>query len=383
LTNASIATISCLAVRRGRGQVTVETGLQKRLGTVFFYGIIVLLVYLVYLIFAPFLVALAWAAVLVVVSHPVHAWMSRRWGRTTAAAAATVGVTLVLIVPALFVMTAFVREGVDAVQSIQVQAAGSNYAKLQHLWGRIQVRFPEANWEDLTSALNRYGEQAAAYLAERLGTVLRHTATFLFDLGVTILGMFYLYRDGDSILVRVRELLPFEATHRERMLSDARELIFASVTSSLMAAVAHGGLGGLAFALAGIKAPIFWGVMMGFFSLVPLVGSALVWVPISISLMIGGHVGRGILLAVFCSVIVGLVDNLIRPWLMSGRAEMGGLVVFISVLGGISVFGMLGVVLGPIVVATAATLLDLYVPSAPARNKVSKASGNRKGAVLE
>jgi predicted PurR-regulated permease PerM len=135
--------------------------------------------------------------------------------------------------------------------------------------------------------------------------------------------------------------------------------------------------------LAGIKAPIFWGVMMGFFSLVPLVGSALVWVPISISLMIGGHLGRGILLAIFCSVIVGLVDNLIRPWLMSGRGEMGGLVVFISVLGGISVFGMLGVVLGPIVVATAATLLDLYVPSAPARNKVSKASGNRKGAVLE
>jgi predicted PurR-regulated permease PerM len=331
---------------------------------VLFYCIVALLVYLVYLIFAPFLVALAWAAVLVVVSHPVHAWMSRRWGRTTAAAAATVGVTLVLIVPALFVMTAFVREGVDAVQSIQVQAAGSNYAKLQHLWARIQVRFPEANWEDLTSALNRYGEQAAAYLAERLG-------------------MFYLYRDGDSILVRVRELLPFEATHRERMLSDARELIFASVTSSLMAAVAHGGLGGLAFALAGIKAPIFWGVMMGFFSLVPLVGSALVWVPISISLMIGGHLGRGILLAIFCSVIVGLVDNLIRPWLMSGRGEMGGLVVFISVLGGISVFGMLGVVLGPIVVATAATLLDLYVPSAPARNKVSKASGNRKGAVLE
>jgi predicted PurR-regulated permease PerM len=123
--------------------------------------------------------------------------------------------------------------------------------------------------------------------------------------------------------------------------------------------------------------------MMGFFSLVPLVGSALVWVPIAISLAIGGHLGRGILVAIFCSLLVGLVDNLIRPWLISGRAEMGGLVVFISVLGGISVFGMLGVVLGPIVVATAASLLDLYVPRRPARNTRPNASGHKTGAVLE
>jgi len=123
--------------------------------------------------------------------------------------------------------------------------------------------------------------------------------------------------------------------------------------------------------------------MMGFFSLVPVIGSALVWVPIAISLAIGGHLGRAILVAIFCSLLVGLVDNLIRPWLISGRAEMGGLVVFISVLGGISVFGMLGVVLGPIVVATAASLLDLYVPRAPARNTRPKASGHKTGAVLE
>jgi len=125
----------------------------------------------------------------------------------------------------------------------------------------------------------------------------------------------------------------------------------------------QGTLGGLIFGLAGVKAPIFWGVMTGFFSFIPVVGSALIWVPISISMMIGGHLGRGIFLAVFCSVFIGLVDNIIRPWLIGGRAQMGGLVVFISVLGGISVFGLLGVVLGPIVVATALSLLDVYASS--------------------
>jgi len=124
----------------------------------------------------------------------------------------------------------------------------------------------------------------------------------------------------------------------------------------------HAVLGGLAFALTGVKAPVFWGVMMGFFSFIPVVGSALIWIPAVVSLIIGGHIGRAMFLALFFCIIIGIVDNLIRPWLISGRAELGGLVVFISVLGGISAFGLLGVVLGPIIVATAASLLELSVP---------------------
>ena len=190
--------------------------------------------------------------------------------------------------------------------------------------------------------------------------------------------MFYLYRDGQSFMARIREVLPFESLHSERMINEARDLIFASVVSSLVAAAAHGILGGFAFGLAGITAPVFWGVMMGFFSLVPLVGSALIWVPAAISLIANGHLTAGILVAVFCSIVVGLVDNLLRPWVISGRAEMGGLVVFISVLGGISVFGLLGVVVGPIIVATGASLLDLYAPGSPAGNIGVRTHGKKK-----
>lgn len=346
----------------------MEASSQERLGSLLFYGIVILLVYLVYLVFAPFLVPLAWAAVLVVVSYPAYKWLMRRWGATTAALASTAGVTLILIVPTMFVMIAFVRQAVDAEQSIELQVSSGHWAWLNHLWTQAQQRFPGASPEDLTATLRRYGEQAAEFVAARLGTILGHTAIFIFHLGVTILALFYLFRDGGSMVERLREVLPFEASHRDRMLSDAQNLIFASVTSSLVAAAAHGILGGLAFVLTGVKAPIFWGVMMAFFSFVPIVGSALIWVPIAISLIAGGHVGRGIVLLVLCAIIVGLVDNLIRPWLISGRTEMGGLVIFISVLGGISVFGLLGVVLGPIIVATAASLLDLYAPRAVAGN---------------
>jgi len=348
--------------------LAIEAGSQKRLGSAFFYGIILLLVYLVYLVFAPFLVPLAWAAVLVVVSYPAYEWLASRWGATGAAVASAVGVTLILIVPVLLVMVAFVQQGVDAAQSIELKISNGHWMWLNHLWAQFQQRFPGTSPDDLTNTLRRYGEQAADFVAARLGTILKHTATFVFDLGVTILAMFYLFRDGNSMVERLRELLPFEESHRNRMLADTRGLIFASVTASLVAAAVHGILGGLAFTVTGVKAPVFWGVMMAFFSFVPLVGSALIWVPIAISLIAEGHTVRGILLIIFCAAIVGSVDNLVRPWLISGRAKMGGLVVFISVLGGISVFGLLGLVLGPIIVAMAASLLDLYSPRAAIGN---------------
>lgn len=362
---------------------SAETTLQKRLGGLLFYGLVLLLAYFIYLIFTPFFVPIAWAAVLVVVSYPAYEWLMRRMPATSAALVSTLGVTLILIVPAVLVMIAFVRQGVEAVQSIQFSIAAGHFTWLADGWARLHQRFPSIGSDDATTALHRYTAQAAEFVAARIGTIVKNTAVFFFHLFVTILVMFYLYRDGDAMVERLRQILPFESGPGDRMLGDARELIFASVTSSLASAVVHALLGGFAFGVTGIEAPLFWGVMMGFCSFIPVVGSAIVWVPAAISLMVGGHLGRGIFLAIFCVLIVGMVDNVMRPWLISGRAELGGLLVFISVLGGISVFGLLGVVLGPIIVATTASLLDLYAPPGPDGNNRSKPGGKERKAVLE
>ena len=363
----------------------MTTGQNSRtpLGGALLYGIILLLVYLVYVIFAPFLAALAWAGVLVVVCYPAYERLARRWGPSTAALASTVGVTLILIVPALFIGFVFARQGVQAAQSLQLQVAAGHFAWVNRLWTQLQAHFPELSPAELSASIRRYGEQAAQFLAGRLGAIVRHAAEFLLDLTVTILAMYYLFRDGHAIIERLRQLLPFEAAQRDRLLEDSRELIFAGVTSSFVAGAAHGALGGLALAVAGVPAPIFWGVMMGFLSLVPFFGSALIWVPASIGLMLGGHIVRGILFAAFCAIIVGMVDNVVRPWFISGRSEMNGLLVFIGLLGGLSVFGLLGVVLGPIIVAMAATLLDLYKPPLSGGNNSPPAGGKNAGAVLE
>jgi predicted PurR-regulated permease PerM len=353
------------------------------MNVVLFYSIIAILAYLSYRIFEPFLYSLAWAAILVVLTYPVYERVERRWGPSRAALATTAGVTLLIIVPLIFVASAFVKQAVDAVRSVRLGVELGHYAWVNRLWQRVQERFPSLIPSDVGTAWGNYAQEAARYAAGRVGEILRNGARFVVELAFAILAMFYFYRDGDTIVLRVRNGLPFEEPQRVRLLADTHSLIFATVLSSLTAAAVHGVIGALTFALTGIPSPVFWGVLMGFFSFIPLIGTALVWVPLALSLILGGHVVAGIILAAVCSVVIGLIDNLVRPLMISGHAEMSMLLIFIGVLGGIEVFGLLGVVLGPIVIATAGTLLEVYVPRTRVENEASEAVEKKKAAVLE
>jgi len=334
---------------------------RERFSALFFYAAVVLLAYFVFRVFEPFLVPLGWAAVLVVVFYPAHAQLERRWGAARAAVLSTLAVTLILIVPALLLMAAFVRQGVAAAQNLPQALAPGQIQWIERGWEWIGRHSPAGRPPDLGALARQAAERWGAFLAAKLGSVLRNIALFFFHLFVMIFALFYLFRDAEGILGGVRRVLPFAEPHREKLIGQARELIFASVTSSLIVAAIHGMFGGLAFALVGLGAPIFWGVVMAFFSFLPVVGAWIIWVPAALWLLLNGQTTRGIVLASVCAVVVGGVEHFLRPALISGRARLSGLLVFIGVLGGIGVFGMLGVVLGPIVMATAASVLDAYL----------------------
>jgi predicted PurR-regulated permease PerM len=353
--------------------VKVDPKAQERLGALLFYGIVLVLAYAVYRIFEPFIVAIAWAVVLVVLANPFYVKLERRWGKTLAALATTLAVLVVLIVPTLTALYAFAQQGIGAVHTVQENIADGKFLWMNHAWDRVQQRFPEIGGSDLPGELRQWGEAGATFVAAKLGTIVRHAAVFLFDLFVTVLVMFYLFRDSDGMLARLRAILPFPAEQRDAMLRETENLIVASVMSTAAGAAVQGFLGAVAFAVAGIGAPIFWGVMIAFFSLIPLVGSALIFVPAAVTLMARGHITQGVVLLAFYGVVILFVDYLLRPWLISGRSEMGGLVIFISVLGGVELFGLLGIVLGPIIVALMASLLDLYAPPARRGNKMANA----------
>src|SRR5258708_7775282 len=340
---------------------------NDRLTTVLFYGVLFLLAYLAFRVFEPFLVPLGWAGVLVVFFYPLHERLEKRLGKTRAAALSTAGVTLILILPALFMISLFVREAPDATRAIERTVVEGQAPSVERLWSWITHHAPAGAFSggaaDLVTLVKQVAERAAEFLAARLGTVVRNVASFVFDLFVMLFALFFLFRDAGGIVEGTRRLLPFEEGHRDRMITEARNMVFASVTTNLILAAVHGVAGGVSFAVVGIPTPLFWGVCMAFVSLIPAVGSGLIWAPAAIWLAVNGHPGRALLLAGICAGVAGSVDSFLRPMLLGGRTRLNALLVFISVIGGVGVFGMLGLVLGPIVVATTAGVLDVYFRS--------------------
>ena len=332
----------------------------ERFGDVLFYGMILLLVYLVYRIFEPFLMPLGWAAVFAVIFYSLNKRLEQRWGRNLSAALSTAGVTLILIVPALLLMTLFVREGIDATRDLQASMAAGEYGGFNRAWGWIAAHVAAQPDVNLPGLVRQGASRLGGYLASELGAVLRNIALFLFELVVMLFALFYFLRDGAAIMRRIRLFLPLEEAVREKMLAEARDLIFASVTTSLAIATVQGVICGGAFAIVGVGSPLFWGVVMAFLSLLPVVGAWPVWILAAIWLFSTGHAARALLLIGVCGGLGTTIDNILRPVLLGGRSSLNGLLVFISVLGGIAVFGALGVVLGPIVVATAVGVLDVY-----------------------
>jgi predicted PurR-regulated permease PerM len=342
---------------------------SDRLTTVLSYGVLLLLIYLVFRIYEPFLAALGWAAILAVFFYPMHQRILRRFSSNKSAVLSTLVVTFLLIVPAIFVTTLFIRQAFSLSRGVEHTLQVKQAPLLEKSWAWFAHRVPGLDPDaDVLEMLSQAVQKQAGFLAERLGTILRNIAAFLFDLFVMIFAMFYFFRDADKIIHGIRSILPFDAEHRDTMMAQTRDLIAASVTTSLFLAAIQGVIGGLGFALVRLPAPLFWGVAMGFFSLVPVVGSGLIFVPAALWLGFTGHWGKAILLLVICAGVSAIVDNVLRPLLLGGRTELSALVIFISVVGGVALFGMLGLVLGPVLVATAAGVLAVYMerPGGPA-----------------
>jgi predicted PurR-regulated permease PerM len=328
--------------------------------TIFFYGVVLFLGYLFLRIITPFFAPLGWAAVLAIFVYPWHEQLAARYGNARAAALSTLVVTLLIVGPGLVILTAFVQESGAALSAVDRDAFAGQLALLEQGWNRIRGLIPGAQTIDLRNLIEEAISRTAGFLAARVGGLLADIVVLLFQLFVILFALFFFLRDADTIMKEVRRSLPFEDLRRERMIRQTRDLVDASIAAGLVIASLQGFAGGVVFALLGLGAPVFWGVMMGFLALLPLVGTWVVWVPAAIWLMATGQIAKGIILAVLGVTIVGSIDNFLRPAILSGRAQMNGLLMFISLLGGVSVFGLLGLVLGPLVTGIVSGLFEAY-----------------------
>jgi predicted PurR-regulated permease PerM len=339
---------------------------RERFLLVLFYAVVLLTGYLAFSVVAPFLSSLAWGASFAMVLNPVQSRLARRLSRGQAATATTVLATLIIVGPVIGVTAALVGEVTSAVE--RIQSGGPTIhtpPEVQRWYAHLQQQTLLPLPADLTSALSDAVHKGAAFLSGQIGSIAQNVASFVLQLFVMLFALFYFLRDGARIIRLIRQLLPFEPARRDRIIHQTYELVVATIGSTFTVAIVQGNLMGLALGLLGFHSPVFWGVVTAFASLLPVVGSGLVWVPAAFYLFASGDILRAVILLVVGAGVVGVADNILRPILLSGRTTMHGLLVFISLMGGAAAFGLIGLVVGPVIIATLGTLLGAVKDEGP------------------
>jgi predicted PurR-regulated permease PerM len=331
---------------------------RDRIDHLIYYGAVILLGYLAFQIVQPFLVALGWAGVLGICVQPIYQPLSQRLGASRAAAFTTVLVLLVLVLPVWLIALAIVNQAGQAIESVQSMSATTLPAPMVSAWGWLQEHVPYLAPDQLMTSVSDGAKRLVATLASRSGAIIGGLALVLLDLVVTLFALFFVLRDGKSIVAFIQNVLPFKEPRRGRVMREMGDLIYASVIAGLAVAAMQGLIGGITFWFLSLRAPVVWGTVMALFALIPIAGAWVVWLPIAVFLLATGEVTRAIVLFVIGAAVIGTVDNVLRPMLLSGRTSMNGLLTFVSLLGGAAAFGLIGLVFGPVVVAITMALFE-------------------------
>lgn len=336
----------------------------QRVTTMFFYGVAVLIAVLAYRIVQPFLAEIGWAVVLAICLGSVRERLSRRIGPTRSAALLTLAVLLVLVVPLLLVGVVVLREGAQVVEYVKGHLAdnGGPMGLFHVAWNWLHQRLPWLPTEQ--EVVQRLSDRVGGFAGQavgRAGVLAKGAASILFSLVMTLAILFFMLKDAPALAHEAARLLPFGREQNERLLTLVREIVATSVTSTLVIAASQGVLGGLAFLALGIPGAPLWGCLMAMLAILPAVGAALVWAPAAIWLALSGSIVKGIVLALIGVLVLGNVDNVVRPLMLAGTARMSTLMLIISLLGGVSAFGFIGIVLGPVVGAVLTAFVQTYL----------------------
>jgi len=315
------------------------------------------LVVLAFAVFKPFLLALLWASVLAIVTYEAYETLGRLVGgrRTVAALGMTLLVLVILVAPFLTLLLHFLDDAGKLAQDFQPSVLEARLrGVLEHPWVKEAEAWIEATTNTrirIAPELGRLGERIVRPLLPDVGDVLAYFLDLVVGIACVTLALFYFYRDGPAAVRAVRELLPLPEADRRALLHDLKGAMNAAVRGGLVTALAQGFLGFVILFILGIERPVVWACAMSLASLIPLVGTALVWAPMAALIALDGDVPKALVLAGYGAVVIGLADNFLRPLLVGRHMEAHPLLLFFGILGGIMLFGFAGVVLGPVVVA--------------------------------
>lgn len=307
----------------------------------------------------PFWGALFWAVTLAVLFRPLERWLEERLGRrrNLSAALTVLAVILLAILPVTIVLFAVIDQGATfaaRLQSGEISTPESFGAVFDMLPSLVQRGLEAAGINEFSTLRGRFAEALSAiseFLATQALSVGQNTLNFVVSAGIMLYVLFFLLRDGPRIGAGIRSALPFDREVTDALVDRFGAVVRATVKGNLIIALIQGTIGGVAFWLLGIQGALLWGAIMVVLSLLPAVGAAIVWVPVAGYLLLAGDYARGLILVAIGAGVIGLVDNLLRPPLVGKGSRLPDYVVLVSTVGGLSVFGLNGFVLGPLIAA--------------------------------
>jgi predicted PurR-regulated permease PerM len=330
---------------------------RERASVLVLAGSTVLALYVCYRLVLPFLPSVAWALALAVVVWPVHRHLAAHLVPSLAAAISVALVVLILLLPALLVVHSLVSEAAQGIEAFQNDVQPSD-------WQTAVERVPglEAflGWLDDNINLEQELRRMVGVFTADLASLLRGSVWAFAQLLVTLLTLFFFLRDQPRILKTVRSLVPLSAKEIDEVEHRVGDTIHATVYGTLLVAMIQGLLGGLMFWWLGLPAPLLWGCVMGILAVIPWLGTFVVWAPTAALLILQGLWIKGLVLALWGLTAIGLIDNLLYPFVVGNRLRFHTLLVFFALVGGLLLFGASGVVLGPLVLSLTAALLEIW-----------------------
>jgi predicted PurR-regulated permease PerM len=319
----------------------------------------------------PFFGTVLWATIAAIVFAPLYRRLltSMRQRRTPAALAAVTVITVMVILPLTVLTALLVQEAAgvyDRIQSgdLKIGRYFRDVFSALPAWAiALLNRFGLMNLDDVQEMLTTGLLRSSQFLAGQALSFGQNAFDFIMSLFVMLYLLFFLLRDGDELARRIRDAVPLRPEQRHALLETFAVVIRATVKGNVVVAVLQGALGGFIFWFLGIHAPVLWGALMAIFSLLPAVGAALVWLPVAVYLLATGAVWQGVVLIAWGALVIGLVDNVVRPVLVGKETKMPDYVVLISTLGGIAVFGVNGFVVGPVIAAMFMAAWQIFATS--------------------
>jgi predicted PurR-regulated permease PerM len=345
---------------------------REHIFLVFILFITFLSIYLLYQILSPFLSSIIWAILLAMIFYPLFQKLQNLLKKKEFLSAfiMTLLVFLIIVLPFTLLMVSLASEVVDGYHRLEEMI---KTGQLQAYLERMK-EIPILNWilarlgqnidppqMDPMPLLLKNLQKISTLIFNQTATLLKGFSTFIAGFFFTLLSLYYLFKDGSRFFNGLKEIIPLSSKERDLLIQRFKDMIYATIYGGILIAIVQGILGGLAFWALGLPSPIMWGTAMALLSFIPIGGTALIWAPAGILLLIGGAVLKGLLLLGLGVFVISMVDNFLRPFFISARTHIHPLLLFFAVLGGIQTFGLIGVVVGPLVATLFLTLLEIYI----------------------